>query len=273
MTQTPMTQPPMTQPPADVARSFVASAQGYDALMGRYLPTLAPAFADAAGVTAGQRVLDVGCGPGGLTGELTARVGAASVAAIDPSEPFVRACRERHPGVDVRIGVAEDLPFDDARFDAALACLVVGFLSDAPAGIAEMTRVTRPGGVVAACFWDLAHMESLRLFWGGVADLADGPRGEVARLGSREGELAALLTHAGLRDVHEVTLQAGAEYADFADWWDPFTLGIGPAGVYCRSLDPAGRQALRDSCERRIGPDGPFTLSARAWCAVGRRPS
>jgi ubiquinone/menaquinone biosynthesis C-methylase UbiE len=107
--------------PTDVSRSFHAPAQGYDALMGRYLPTLAPVFADAAGIEAGQRVLDVGCGPGGLTRELVARVGARRVAAVDPSEPFVQARRDRNAGVDVRIGVAEDLAFDDATFDAALA--------------------------------------------------------------------------------------------------------------------------------------------------------
>jgi SAM-dependent methyltransferase len=262
----------MTTTAADIGRSFDAPAQGYDALMGRYLRTLGPAFADAAGVEAGQRVLDVGCGPGGLTGELVARTGAARVCAIDPSEPFVQACRDRHPGVDVRVGVAEDMPFDAAAFDASLACLVVGFMSDASAGVGQMVRVTRPGGVVAACFWDLPRMESLRLFWAGVAELAGAPRGEVARLGSQEGELHALLARAGLSDVHEVTLEASARYDDFADWWDPFTLGIGPAGVYYRSLDPDGQRALRQACERRFPrADEPITLTARAWCAVGRR--
>ena len=142
--------------------AFVVAAEGYDRLMGRYLPSLGPAFADAAGITGGLRVLDVGCGPGGLTGELARRTGAAAVAALDPSPPFVQACRERHPGVDVRIGVAEQLPFDDGEFDAALACLVVGFLSDAHAGIVEMSRVTRPGGTVAACFWDVANMPAIQ---------------------------------------------------------------------------------------------------------------
>lgn len=264
----------MTSSPTEIVRSFVAPAQGYDALMGRYLPILAPAFADAAGIGPGRRVLDVGCGPGGLTSELVARSGSDHVVGIDPSEPFVSACRDRHPGVDVRIGVAEKLPFADASFDATLACLVVGFMSDASAGIAEMTRVTRPGGVVAACFWDLARMQMLRRFWEGVADLSGAPRGEVARLGSREGDLSALLTHAGLDDVHETTLDSWATYTDFADWWNPLTLGIGPAGVYCRSLDPAERQALRAACERRFDdPDKPFTLTGRAWCAVGRRPA
>lgn len=264
----------MTRSPADVARSFAAPARGYDALMGRYLPTLGPAFADAAGIGPGQRVLDVGCGPGGLTGELVARTGAGRVAAIDPSEPFVLACRERHPGVDVRVGVAENLPFDDDAFDATLASLVVGFLSDATAGIGEMSRVTRPAGVVATCFWDLEHMQALRLFWTGVTELAHGPRGEVARLGSREGDLTALLTHAGLHDVREVTILAQARYADFDDWWEPFTLGIGPAGMYCRALEPADRQALRQACRRQLErPDEPFTLTARAWCAVGEVPA
>jgi len=262
----------MTQTANDVTRSFNAPARGYDALMGRFLPTLAPAFADAAGIGHSQRVLDVGCGPGGLTRELLARTGAGRVTAIDPSEPFVQACRDRNPGVDVRIGVGEELPCGDATFHATLACLVVGFMSDATAGIGEMARVTRPGGPVAACFWDLARMQSLRLFWGGVADLAGEPRGEVARLGSREGELAALLTRAGLRDVHEVTLEAAATYAGFADWWEPFTLGIGPAGLYYRSLDPGGQQALRAACEHRFPRAAePVTLTARAWCAVGHR--
>lgn len=263
----------MTQPDPGIAASFNAPAAGYDALMGRYLPTLAPAFADAAGVGPDQTVLDVGAGPGGLTTELVARTGAGNVTAIDPSEPFVQACRDRHPGVDVRLGVAEHLPFADASFDAALSCLVVGFMTDPAAGMAEMTRVTRPGCVVATCFWDLAHMEMLRRFWAGVSDLADGPRGEVPRPGSRQGELATLLVGAGLDDVRELTLETRARYANFEDWWNPLTLGIGPAGVYCRALDDDQRRALQDACRTRFDrPDEPFTLTARAWCAVGRRP-
>ncbi|WP_395726935.1 class I SAM-dependent methyltransferase [Nakamurella sp.] len=258
----------------EMARSFLAPAQGYDALMGRYLPTLGPAFADAAGIGPHQRVLDVGCGPGGLTRELVARTGPGNVAAIEPSEPFGQACRERNPGVDVRAGIAEDLPFADAEFDAALACLVVGFMSDAAAGIAEMARVTRPGGVVAACFWDLAHMQMLRRFWAGAAELAGAGRGEVGLLGSREGDLFALLTGAGLTDVHEITIEARARYENFEDWWNPLTLGIGPAGLYVRSLDDEQRRAVRDACRRQFtAPDEPFTLDARAWCATGRRPS
>lgn len=255
-----------------VCAAFVVPADGYDRLMGRYLPSLGPAFADAAGITAGQRVLDVGCGPGGLTGELVRRVGADAVAAIDPSPPFFEACRTRHPGVEVRVGVAERLPFADADFDATLACLVVGFMSDAHAGVLEMSRVTKPGGTVAACFWDAAQMPAIQLFWRAAAQIDATRSGEVARLGSREGDLSALLTNSGLHDVEETALAAGAQYQDFADWWSPIGQGIGPAGAYYLSLDGERRDAVRRACEQLLGnPDSPFRLEARAWCAVGTK--
>ena len=262
----------MQQTATAVCAAFVVAAEGYDRLMGRYLASLAPAFADAAGVTEGQRVLDVGCGPGGLTGELVRRVGATAVAGIDPSPPFVEACRTRQPGVDVRIGVAEDLPFDEAEFDAALACLVVGFMSDAHTGIEEMTRVTRPGGTVAACFWDAARMPAIQLFWRAAAEVDPSRSGEVARLGSREGDLASLLTQAGLHDVQERTLSATAQYQDFADWWSPIEQGIGPAGTYYLSLDDVHRDAVREAAQRQLGdPPSSFLLHATAWYARGTK--
>src|SRR3954469_23976558 len=123
--------------------------------MGRYTSSLAPAFADAAGVAGGMRGLDVGCGPGGLTRELARRVGPERVAAIDPAPQFAAACRERHPGADVREGGAEALPWDDGAFDAALSQLVIAFMRDPDQGVREMARVTRDGGTVAVCMWDL----------------------------------------------------------------------------------------------------------------------
>lgn len=135
--------------------------------MGRYALTLATALVDTAGVTSGMRVLDVGCGPGGLTQELVRRVGAGNVAAIDPAPQFTTACRDRLPGVDVRDGVAEKLPWANGAFDATLSSLVLGFMSDPDQGVREMARVTRPGGTVAACMWDTTAggMTMLRIFW------------------------------------------------------------------------------------------------------------
>src|SRR5688572_33134090 len=118
--------------------------------MGRYSVLLAPQLAAFAEIAAGQRVLDVGCGPGALTTELVRLVGATRVTAVDPSEPFVAAVRERHPGVTVEQAAAEQLPFPDDAFDAALAQLVVHFMTDPVAGLQELARVTRTGGVVGA---------------------------------------------------------------------------------------------------------------------------
>ena len=146
--------------------SFDVPADAYDRYMGRYSRQLSAQMADLAGVRPGDRVLDVGCGPGALTAELVTRLGPDAVAAVDPSEPFVAAARQRHPGVDVRRASAEQLPFVDDSFDVAIAQLVVHFMADPVAGLAEMARVTRPDGVVAACVWDHASEQGpLSHFW------------------------------------------------------------------------------------------------------------
>src|SRR3990172_7442031 len=151
---------------AEGAQTFRVSDTAYDSYMGRYSDPLARELLRAAGVEPGQRALDVGCGPGALTAALVSALGPGSVAAVDPSEPFVEACRRRNPGVEVRAGAAESLPFPDPSFDAVLAQLVVQFMSDAPSGVREMRRVARPGGVLAACTWDYGDgMTMLRTFW------------------------------------------------------------------------------------------------------------
>ncbi len=257
----------------DVRNPFAVPADGYDRLMGRYLPALGPAFTDRAGVTPPMRVLDIGCGPGGLTRELVARIGADAVAAIDPSPPFVAACRERNPGVDVRQGVAEQLPFDDDSFDATLSSLVVGFMSDPDAGAREMVRVTKPGGVIAACFWARTGMPALETFWTAAASLDPTLGGQLRLLGNGEGEIASLLRRAGLADVEQDELYASALYAGFDDWWRPFEIGVGPAGAYCKALSHPQQAALRAASHEALGkPQGSFTLDARAWFARGTVP-
>ena len=159
--------------------------------MGRYSVPLAPKFADLANVAAGQRVLDVGCGPGALTAELVSRLGPDGVAAVDPSASFVAAVRRRHPGVNVQRGGAEALPFEDQAFDAALAQLVVHFMADPVQGLREMARVTRKQGVVGACVWDHAGGQGpLALFWDAARELDPGVRDESRLAGAAEGHLA-----------------------------------------------------------------------------------
>jgi SAM-dependent methyltransferase len=249
---------------------FDVAADAYDRFMGRYSAQLSAPFADFAGLESGQIVLDVGCGPGALTAELVRRVGAEGVAAVDPSELFVAAARERHPGVDVRLAPAEELPFPDNAFDAALAQLVVHFMADAVAGLREMARVTRPGGAVAASVWDLASGRApLSPFWRAAAELDPGAEDESHLPGARAGHLRELFEEAGLRDVEEGEVAATVEHTSFEEWWEPFTFGVGPAGSYARSLDGRSLAALRERC-RELLPPAPFTLAVVAWAARGR---
>lgn len=249
--------------------SFDVAADAYDRFMGRYSRFLAPQLLGFADVRLGQRALDVGCGPGALTAELVARLGPDAVAAVDPSEPFVDAAGARYPGVDVRCAPAEDLPFGDGAFDAALAQLVVHFLRDPVAGIAEMGRVTRADGVVAASVWDVAGGRSpISLFWQVAREADDRAEGESGSAGAREGHLRELFDAAGLRDIEETALSISVEHASFEEWWEPFTFGVGPAGVYARDLDDDQRAALRERC-RELLPPAPFALTFYAWAARG----
>jgi SAM-dependent methyltransferase len=250
--------------------SFDVNADAYGRFMGRYSEPLAVQFADLAAVGPGQRVLDVGCGPGALTAELVRRTGTDTVSAVEPSESFAAAVRERLPGVKVRQSPAERLPFPDGTFDAALAQLVVHFMTDPVAGLREMGRVTRPGGVISACVWDHAGDRGpLAVFWQAVRQLDPAAGDESDLAGVREGHLATLFAQAGLNGTQVTTLTVQASYASFGDWWEPFTLGVGPAGAYVASLAPDRRAALREQC-RHLLPAGAVEISATAWAAVSR---
>jgi SAM-dependent methyltransferase len=250
---------------------FAVAAEAYDRFMGRYSVPLAPGLADLAGVVAGQRALDVGCGPGALTGELVQRLGAHAVAAVDPSLSFVEAARARHPGVDVRAGAAESLPWNDASFDCVLAQLVVHFMADAVAGIREMARVCvrGSGGTVAACVWDHAGGRGpLALFWDAVREMDAQVEDESRLAGAREGHLEQLFREAGLGSVEGRLLTVRVAHPSFDDWWEPFTLGVGPAGAHTAALDRDRRLELRDRCRARLS-EGPFVVDAGAWAARG----
>ena len=253
---------------------FTAAAEKYDRFMGRYTRTLAPALVEAAGVRDGMRALDVGCGPGGLTDALAGTVGEGHVAAIDPAPQFVAACRDRHPQADVREGVAEELPWADGSFDAALSCLVLAFMADADQGVREMARVTRPGGTVAACMWDIegGGMTMLSTFWRAAQQVDPGVTGERMRPGVARGDIADRLRRAGLEDVQDGELEASADYTGFEDFWEPFTFAVGPAGQHLASLSAEQQDRVREACRAEL-PDGPFSLTARAWFARGTAPA
>jgi SAM-dependent methyltransferase len=265
---------PVTE--AEGAATFRGATDMYGRFIGRYVPSLAAALIGAVGLEPNSRVLDVGCGPGGLATALAEVVGQANVAAVDPSQPFASVCRARLPSADVRVAAAEELPFADDSFDGAFAQLVVNFMTDAERGVGEMKRVVKPGGSVAACTWDYRDgMTMLRAYWDAAHEVApeasaEFDEGKNMHYATVE-ELTGLWRTVALDDVTGGELSVTVEYEGFDDLWAPFPSGIGPAGAFCASLDQERQQALRMALSRRLGdPEGPFELSARAWYAVGR---
>jgi SAM-dependent methyltransferase len=259
----------MNSPASDPV--FFANAAAYQQFMGRYSDRLAHEFVRTAEISGGERVLDVGCGTGALTRVLADVVGPESVAGVDPSEPFVVEARRRVPGADLRVGPAESLPFEADTFDSALSQLVFPFLDDPARSVAEMRRVTRPGGRVAACVWDMTGgMTLIRSYWDAASEAgATGPD-ETERFGGRPGQLAGLWRDAGLRDVADESLTVASDYRDFDELWQSFAGAAGPVGAHFASLDEGQRAAVAEALHRRLGsPEGPFSLTARASWVVG----
>lgn len=250
--------------------TFDVAGEAYDRFMGRYSRPLAARLTDWLEVDAGQRALDVGCGPGALTEQLVGRLEPDHVSAIDPSPPFVEACRSRHPGVDVRQGAAESLPYPADAFDVAASCLVVHFMKDPVAGLAEMRRVTREGGWVGATVWDLAgSREPMWPVWAALAEIDPGHPDEKGLQGGAAGQLRQMFEAAGLRDVEDVEMPVTVTHPTFEEWWEPYLATVGPIGEAIAALDPARREQLRATCRERLG-DGPFELTAVAFAARGR---
>ncbi|HET6780580.1 MAG TPA: methyltransferase domain-containing protein [bacterium] len=255
------------------------NAEAYEQLMGRWSRRLAPLLIQFAEVREGDRVLDVGSGTGSLA--LAANAARASqVIGIDPSAAFVERARTRtaDPRVRFDVGDAQMLAYPDASFDKCLALLVMNFIPDAPKAAAEMRRVTRPGGRVAAAVWDYGDgMTMLRAFWHAAValDPAAEPRHERHMPYCREGQLSTLWTETGIQDVEEVGLTISMEFDSFDDFWSPFLGGQGPSGSYVASLPPDRQEVLRRRLMNELS-DGrlerPVAIAARAWAVRGSVP-
>ena len=241
--------------------TFRVGGDAYDDFMGRYSTRLAPLFAEFAGVGSGARVLDVGAGTGALTGELVGR--GASVAAVDPSPQFVAVLHERFPDLDVREATAESLPFEAGEFDVALAQLVVAFVSDAPAAVAEMARVARR---VAVCMWGVAEVDMFAAI-DRTAETIGASRATEPRRYRTPQEIHDLLAPHG--EVESAELDVTAAYRDFDEFWQAMDRGVGPAGHWVASLDADARERAQAELFRLLGsPEGSFELGARAFAAA-----
>jgi SAM-dependent methyltransferase len=244
-----------------VSSQFRVDGDAYDNFMGRYSTLLAPRFADFAGVGAGMRALDVGAGTGALTAELVAR--GASAAAADPSPEFVAVLRTRFPEMEVREAPAEELPFETGAFDVALAQLVVAFVSDAPAAVAEMARVARR---VAVCMWGVAEVDMFAAI-DRTAEAIGASRATEPRRYRTPQEIHGLL--APLGEVESAELDVTVGYRDYGEFWGTLQRGVGPAGHWIASLDADAHERAHDELFRQLGsPGATFELNARAFAAA-----
>ncbi|AMS40413.1 methyltransferase domain-containing protein [Aminobacter sp. NyZ550] len=257
----------------------VQDAAGYEQLMGRWSQKLAIPFIDFAGLADGEKVLDVGCGTGSLTFVLAKAANLGEIAAIDFSPVFVAAAQARNTDPRIKISQADAcaLPFPDKSFDRTLALLVLHFVPEAPKAIAEMARVTRPGGVVAATVWDhCGGMPGMRMVVDSLAALGEAGRQLRARYCfqpmMQPGEMKAAFVAQGLSRVEESQLLLRMDYADFNDLWVPIGSGEGPIGKFVATLDQADKAraeaAARDAYEAGR-PDGPRSFANIAWAVRG----
>jgi SAM-dependent methyltransferase len=261
-----------------------AAGDAYEAYVGRWSRSVAERFVPWVGAPAGRRWLDVGCGTGALTATVLATAGPAAVVGVDPSAAFVahtraRLAETRAGVVDVRpgccVGDARSLPFTDRSFDAVVSGLVLNFVPDPQVAVAELARVTTPGGTVAAYVWDYAEgMAMMRHFWdcAAVLDPAAAVLDEGRRFPiCRPEPLAGLWAAAGLVAVTAQAIEVPTQFADFDDYWTPFLGGQGPAPGYVTSLSEQSRHALRDRLRARLphGPGASIPLTARAWAVKG----
>jgi len=257
-----------------------AVAEAYERQMGRWSRRLAPLFVEFIGINDGDCVLDVGCGTGSLSSTIAKTTGAAKIIGVDPSAGFIKFARTHNadPRVSFDIEDAQNLPYPDGVFDRCIASLIINFIPDAAKAAKEMRRVTKPGGVAATCMWDNAGgMEMQEFFWDAASALepeAGQFRERNQRYGSRAA-LSSLWDAAGFANVEVKLLVIPLNFSSFDDLWLPYLEGQGPGGAYLVSLSKERQEALREKLRSNLlggRPDGPFTLSGKAWAVRGKVP-
>jgi SAM-dependent methyltransferase len=255
-----------------------ASGAAYEPYVGRWSRPVAVEFLRWLGRPPGGDWLDVGCGTGAVTQTILATAAPSTVVGVDPSEAFVGYARSRVADDRARfeVAAAEALPLPESTVDTVVSGLVLNFVPDQPGAVAEMVRVSRPGGTVAAYVWDYAdRMQLMRYFWDVAGELDPAARSldEANRFAVCQPEpLGALFRDAGLADVAVTPIEVPTVFADFDDYWTPFLAGRAPAPEYAVSLTDEGRTRLREALRVRLpfAGDGTIPLVARAWAVRGQ---
>jgi SAM-dependent methyltransferase len=258
-----------------------AAGDLYEPYVGRWSRLVAREFVSWLSVPKNKDWLDVGCGTGAVTEVILETATPHAVRGVDASAGFIEYAKARIANslASFEVGDAQSLPVDSAIFDVAVAALVLNFVPEHSAAVAEMTRAVRPGGVVAVYVWDYAgKMELMRHFWDAAVAL------DPAAFNLDEGRrfsicapkpLSELFAQAGLGAVEVRPIDVPTRFRDFDDYWSPFLGGQGPAPGYAMSLSEERRNTLRDRIRSQlpVAPDGTIQLIARAWAVRGRAPS
>jgi SAM-dependent methyltransferase len=267
-----------------VSSTFTAgSGEGYDRFMGRWSARLAEPFLDFAGCANGEDILDAGSGTGSLTLALSRRIKAGSITGVDYSPLYVDYTNQtiRDPRIAFQVGDICALPFTDRRFDRVLSLLVLHFVPDTARATAELRRVARPGGTVAAAVWDVrGGFVANRMFYDTAAAFDEEGRKRRARNFTRPmtrpGELVAAWRAAGFTNIRDTALHIRMEYSAFDDFWIPLAGKDGPGAEYIATLSAERRDRLRDMVRDAYldgEPDGPRSYAAIAWAVAGIAPA
>ena len=252
-----------------------SSADAYERYMGRWGQKVAPLFLQWLDAPTNKSWIDIGCGTGGLTELIAGTCKASSIIGVDTSEGFLEIARDRVKNAEFRVGSADNLNIPSDTIDYAVSGLVLNFLPDAHAALAEMTRVVRPGGSVALYVWDYAgHMQIMRYFFDTAilfdarsSEFDDGIKAPICRPLALKEAFAST----GLINISVNALDITTPFDNFDDYWSPFLGGVGSAPKYCASLEKSIRKKIKAAIKEKLptGPEGEILLAARAWAISG----
>jgi SAM-dependent methyltransferase len=248
----------------------------YEYFMGRWSRLMAPLFLKWLNIPPNLSWLDIGCGTGALSEAINRHSRPANLCCIDPSSEFLEKTKKKLPNAtDFEIGSAANIPKEDKSFDVVVSGLAFNFFPDLASSMAEMKRVLKITGTVAAYVWDYAdRMDFLRIFWDAVCEID--PDSHILDEGIRfpicnANRLIQTFEKASLADIETSSLDLHTVFENFEDYWNPFLGGQGPAGAYLDSLDERRRNVLKNNVLKRlpIEKNGSIKLLARAIAIKG----